>query len=336
MEDIIADKFPMTLLAQLDEVSIFQTAALQDIANIDTTNPLNTQLLTHEQASYGALNLGLHVQDNAAQVLNNRISVLKAINHTLANHPQKAQHAPIIKSLHWVNQVHGKQCHDVDTTAFTMHPIDADAQFSKQPDIGLAMMTADCVPLVLYQPKTRQIAAIHAGWQGLACGVIKATAERFSGDGQILAWIGVCISQAHYEVGIEIYEQLRNGCLANHLLSSAEIDQFMPLFCAAVDDTQNNCEKNRDKQSSAHQPLQKITDKSLNISTVKTAKLKVNLPKIAADQLKYLGITLANDSLIGCSYADTRYYSYRRQTHLQQPATGRMALIIVRHTAISR
>jgi hypothetical protein len=59
-------------------------------------------------------------------------------------------------------------------------------------------------------------------------------------------------------------------------------------------------------------------------------KIKLDLPKLAADQLSAAGITVSNQSEISCSYADPHYYSYRRQTHLGQPATGRMALIITR------
>ncbi|MCG3862131.1 laccase domain-containing protein, partial [Psychrobacter sp. Ps5] len=64
-------------------------------------------------------------------------------------------------------------------------------------------------------------------------------------------------------------------------------------------------------------------------------KIKLNLPKLAADQLSAAGIIVSNESAIPCSYADPHYYSYRRQTHLQQPATGRMALVIVRSLAVS-
>jgi copper oxidase (laccase) domain-containing protein len=56
----------------------------------------------------------------------------------------------------------------------------------------------------------------------------------------------------------------------------------------------------------------------------------LNLPKLAAAQLEHLGVNVANNTAIDCSYDDINYYSYRRQTHLQQPATGRMALLIVR------
>ncbi|WP_227671211.1 polyphenol oxidase family protein [Psychrobacter pulmonis] len=280
----ITNNLPVTLVTQLDDVTVFQTAAFSS----DDSEAANE---VDNQANYGALNLGLHVNDNAKTVLNNRMRLLTAINEQLA----AGQRAPI-NSLHWLNQVHGQQIYDVDATALLMRPLDADAMVSQQADLGLAIMTADCVPIVLYQPATGQIAAIHAGWQGLACGVIKATAERFDDDKPITAWIGVCISQENYEVGSQVRNKLLAGCIDNKALSSQHLESFEQRYVLAS-----------------------VAD-----------KIKLNLPKLAADQLSAAGITVSNQSEIPCSYADSHYYSYRRQTHLGQPATGRMALIITR------
>ena len=293
------NKLPITLLAQLDEVAVFQTAAFISDDNADAIAAnLQNQLQTDQQtqASYGALNLGLHVNDNAKTVLNNRMHLLSAINEQLA----ATQRQPI-DSLHWLNQVHGKQIHDIDATALAMRPLDADAMVSCQAELGLAVMTADCVPIVLYQPATGQIAAIHAGWQGLACGVIKATVERFSSFEPIMAWIGVCISQENYEVGRQVRDKLLTGCIENQTLVAQHLESFEERYALASE----------------------------------ADKIKLNLPQLAADQLNAAGIKVSNESAIPCSYADPHYYSYRRQTHLQQPATGRMALVIVRSLAVS-
>ena len=293
------NKLPITLLAQLDEVAVFQTAAFISDDNADAIAAnLQNQLQTDQQtqASYGALNLGLHVNDNAKTVLNNRMHLLSAINEQLA----ATQRQPI-DSLHWLNQVHGKQIHDIDATALAMRPLDADAMVSCQAELGLAVMTADCVPIVLYQPATGQIAAIHAGWQGLACGVIKATVERFSSSEPIMAWIGVCISQENYEVGRQVRDKLLTGCIENQTLAAQHLESFEERYVLASE----------------------------------ADKIKLNLPQLAADQLNAAGIIVSNESAVPCSYADPHYYSYRRQTHLQQPATGRMALVIVRSLAVS-
>ena len=318
----MTNTFPMTMLAQLGDVTVFQTtavaAAILEDADIDITTAEIQQMCQTGQASYGELNLGLHVNDNASKVLDNRMRLLATINKQLT-----IQHHLSINRLHWVNQVHGKQIHDIDADKLSMRPMDADAIVSQQDKVGLAIMTADCVPIVLYQPTSGQIAAIHAGWQGLACGVIKATAERFTETGQIVAWIGVCISQAQYEVGSQVRDKLLAGCIENKLLPAAHIQNFAALFSIAAD-------KNM-KTESLDKTVDKLEENTETIETiVGEHKIKLNLPKLAHEQLLAAGITVYNDAAIDCSYADPHYYSYRRQTHVQQPATGRMALVIVR------
>ncbi|MGP9704572.1 polyphenol oxidase family protein [Psychrobacter sp. AOP31-E1-50] len=301
------NKLPMTLLAQIDDVAVFQTAALSNetVHGLDSSSEsaAQTTALQPGQASYGELNLGLHVNDDAAKVLHNRMGLLSAINESFMSLSSKIfQHTPI-RRLHWVNQVHGRHIHDVDATALSMAPVAADAMVSQQPGIGLAIMTADCVPVVLYQPATGQIAAIHAGWQGLACGVIKATVNRFDNTLPIKAWIGVCISQANYEVSVDVRDKLLAGCKENQALPARELDDFVALF--SIPSSSSNSNDNE--------------------------KVKLDLPKLAAMQLEAAGAMVMNELPVDCSYADSRCYSYRRQTHLQQPATGRMALVIARN-----
>lgn len=293
--------FPMTLLAQVDDVAVFQTSAFSsdDTPHIEVLGSKKEQAEEKSRADYGELNLGLHVKDEATSVLNNRMRLLAAINEQMTDISFKNELCTQVKSLHWVSQVHGKHIYDVDATALGMEPMPADAIISQQQGLGLAIMTADCVPIVLYQPTSGQIAAIHAGWQGLACGVIQATVQRFRESGPISAWIGVCISQKNYEVGRQVRDQLLAGCVETQSLIEADIENFDQRY--VVNSEADNADK-----------------------------LKLDLPKLAADQLKATGVTLVDGLPEHCSYADNRYYSYRRQTHLNQPATGRMALVIVR------
>lgn len=317
-------QFPMTLLAQIDDVAVFQTAAFSS-DDVDSQDQPTEQLVRQQrQANYGELNLGLHVNDDAAKVLSNRMRLLSAINEQLVPSSSTCQQVPI-KRLHWVNQVHGKQIHDIDGTALGMMPMSADAMVSRQQGLGLAIMTADCVPIVLYQPASGQMAAIHAGWQGLACGVIQATVHCFTQSGQIKAWIGVCISQDSYEVGAQVRNQLLKGCTENKLLNTASIEHFDSLY--VIDSVATI------KGGSETQHVQDTVDKLSSCDTVDARKIKLNLPKLAADQLSAAGVIVDDTLSSRCSYADDHYYSYRRQTHLQQPATGRMALVIVRGAA---
>ncbi|ERL54741.1 polyphenol oxidase family protein [Psychrobacter aquaticus] len=315
---------PMTLLAQIDDVAIFQTAAfISD--SINEPDAKHDCIKPQSQAIYGALNLGLHVNDEPAKVLDNRMRLLAAINEKLAHWSSESKPPLWIKSLHWVNQVHGKQIHDIDITALNMKPMAADAMISQQDGLGLAIMTADCVPIVLYQPASGQIAAIHAGWQGLACGVIQSTVQRFTQSGSVKAWIGVCISQDNYEVGMHVRDQLLKGCIDNKSLTPDGIDSFDRLYVVDSDIPLNHDDN--------AQHLHKTVDKPSSCATLTSDKIKLNLPKLAVDQLSAAGVMLGNPLPISCSYADEHYYSYRRQTHLQQPATGRMALVIVRGAA---
>lgn len=315
---------PIEVRTALAQVTVFQTAALTPVNTDEADNDHQPVAMCRQgKASYGDFNLGLHVGDTPASVLDNRMRLLATINRHIA--PQSTVASQPLTRLHWVDQVHGNQVHDVDikredTSAFSMRPTAADAMVSTQVGVGLAIMTADCVPIVLYQAKTGRIAAIHAGWQGLACGVIAQTAAHFEADAPITAWVGVCISQDNYEVGQEVGTKLLAGCRNHQLLPNAYLDTFDTRYAVPSEMTTQT------------PYLHNTVDKLSNNATVSTDKIKLDLPKLAVDQLTAAGITVCTDRPQPCSYADTHYYSYRRQTHRQQPATGRMALVIVRHS----
>lgn len=332
---------PMTLLAQIDDVAVFQTAAFfnDDIGSDTITKALrvNQQCNQSNKADYGELNLGLHVNDDATKVLNNRMRLLTAINEPTSYLSSEQKQCLLIKRLHWVNQIHGKQIHDIDDTQLGMEPVAADAMISQRQGLGLAIMTADCVPIVLYQPATGQIAAIHAGWQGLACGIIPETVKRFAKSAPIKAWIGVCISQENYEVGSQVRDKLLAGCRDNQSLSAQVIgstSDFDRLYVTKSKTPPKNIVTDALEDAANSQSSLDTAAEAANGTTIYTDKIKLNLPKLAADQLSTAGVTLDKALPISCSYADGHYYSYRRQTHLQQPATGRMALVIARGVTI--
>ena len=156
-------KPPVRLIAQLDGVSIFQTTALTKTIDSDDGEAVaaSKQQLQKGQASYGEFNLGLHVNDASLTVLMNRMRLLSAINDQL-NAQQASAQPLMVERVHWLNQVHGKHVYDVDHSTdeahrnakLSMRPVDADAMISRQTGTALAIMTADCVPIVLYQPAT--------------------------------------------------------------------------------------------------------------------------------------------------------------------------------------
>ncbi len=148
---------------------------------------------TGEWASF---NLGLHTGDDASHVAANR-QVLRA---ALPGDPL------------WLQQVHGAQVCDADTVGCdtTAQPPIADAAITTQTGRVLAIMTADCLPVVIASGDGSALGVAHAGWRGLAAGVLENTLHalrrRVPESAQWRAWIGPAIGQAWFEVGEEVRE----------------------------------------------------------------------------------------------------------------------------------
>lgn len=102
----------------------------------------------------------------------------------------------------WLNQTHSNIV--IPALSENRDKI-ADASFTNQANQVCAVTTADCLPILLCQAQGSHVAAIHAGWRGLVSGIIVATLKQLNLPPQeMLAWIGPCISQTHYEVGDEV------------------------------------------------------------------------------------------------------------------------------------
>lgn len=102
----------------------------------------------------------------------------------------------------WLNQVHGANV--VDAGAHDSRP-DADASVSGDAGNICVVRTADCLPLLFCAKDGTEVAAAHAGWRGLAAGVIEATVARMVHEaGELLVWLGPAISQTAFEVGAEV------------------------------------------------------------------------------------------------------------------------------------
>jgi YfiH family protein len=110
-----------------------------------------------------------------------------------------------------LNQIHGATV--VRLTAAPAHGTDAkpdaDASFTTEPGIACVVQVADCLPILFAAPGGRAVGAAHAGWRGLAAGVIEATlagvcAAAGCGPGEVRAWLGACIGPRHFEVGADV------------------------------------------------------------------------------------------------------------------------------------
>lgn len=91
-------------------------------------------------------------------------------------------------------------------------PEDTDAVFTDMPGLCIAVKTADCIPVLLYDKRLRRVAAIHAGWKGTVRYIVQKTIEAMDSEGSDLAAIiGPGISLASFEVGDEVYEHFRSS-----------------------------------------------------------------------------------------------------------------------------
>ena len=141
----------------------------------------------------GGLNLGVHVDDDGARVARNR-AILRA---SLPAEPV------------WLSQVHGTIVVDAATAADAAAGVPvADAAFSRTPGLVCAIQTADCLPVLFADVAGRVVGAAHAGWRGLAAGVLEDTVEamRTAGAGEMTAWLGPAIGPAQFEVGQEVVD----------------------------------------------------------------------------------------------------------------------------------
>jgi YfiH family protein len=142
---------------------------------------------------YAGLNLGAHVGDDPAHVAENRRRLAAVL---------KLPAEPV-----WLNQIHGTLTLQADAPAERM----ADAAFTRTTGVACAVMTADCLPILLCSRDGKAVAAVHAGWKGLAGGVVESALTAME-NGDLLAWLGPAIGPDAFEVGGEVREAfLRNG-----------------------------------------------------------------------------------------------------------------------------
>jgi YfiH family protein len=135
---------------------------------------------------FDSFNLAAHVDDDPADVVENR-RLLRA-------------HLPADPK--WLTQVHGITVANADVLTA---PVEADAAVARQTETVCAVLTADCLPVLFCNRAGSVVAAAHAGWRGLAAGVLEATVEAMHVPPErILVWLGAAIGPASFEVGDEV------------------------------------------------------------------------------------------------------------------------------------
>lgn len=137
---------------------------------------------------YDSLNLGDHVGDDPVAVVLNR----QRLRALLPAEPR------------WLKQVHGTVVAKAD---MIVEPVEADAAVSFTAGMVCAVLTADCLPVLFCDRQGTRVAAAHAGWRGLAAGVLEAAAAAMQcPSSDILAWLGPAIGPQAFEVGEEVRE----------------------------------------------------------------------------------------------------------------------------------
>ena len=140
------------------------------------------------QGRFASFNLGFHTQDDALAVCHNRQQLYAQLQ--LNQEPA------------WLKQVHGNSVVDA---ANVTEPVTADASICCQPGKACVVMTADCLPVLLCDQAGRCVAAVHAGWRGLAAEIIGATVAAMPCQTEdLMVWLGPAIGPEAFEVGNEV------------------------------------------------------------------------------------------------------------------------------------
>ena len=147
-----------------------------------------TRLSGYSQGDYAGLNLASHVNDNLFDVEKNRQLLVDQL--ALPAQPL------------WLNQVHGIGVVNAVTAS---QLVTADAAYSDQKNKVCAILTADCLPVLICNRQGTKVAAVHAGWRGLLAGVIEETINSMQEPAEnILIWLGPAIGSQAFEVGEEV------------------------------------------------------------------------------------------------------------------------------------
>jgi len=149
------------------------------------------------RSPYASLNLGLHVNDDPEHVSENRRRLESAF--------------ALPASPVWLNQVHSSDIvqlpYDADPKNTVAIPC-ADGAWTDDTDTVLAVLTADCLPVVLCDREGSRVAVVHAGWKGLASGILENALRLYSDTHDLHAWLAPAIGPSIFEVGEDVLEAM--------------------------------------------------------------------------------------------------------------------------------
>lgn len=161
-------------------------------------------------APFDTFNLAEHVEDDLQAVTHNRQRLSARIDCSPA----------------WLRQVHGVAVADADPAVVA----EADASWTTKTGVACAVLTADCLPVLFCDRAGSRVAAAHAGWRGLAAGVLEATLAALAVPAsEVLVWLGPAIGPQAFEVGSEVREVFLgvDPQAASAFVPSANAGRFM-------------------------------------------------------------------------------------------------------------
>jgi YfiH family protein len=216
----------------------------------------------HSLPPYDSFNLGTHVGDDTALVLRNRRLLRSAL--------------PELGRLQWLEQVHGNRVVSVSAGDAPLRRRKADAACILQPGDGVAILTADCLPVLFCSRDGQVAAAAHAGWRGLKAGVLENTVLATGRQGSdLMAWLGPAIGPCCFEVG----------------------DEVQSAFLAAAGPGSGS---------------QAITARAFAPVTDKAGKSFMDIYAVARQRLLAVGVTQIHGAGQCTVCDDKHFYSYRR------------------------
>lgn len=153
----------------------------------------------HSTGAYESFNLGAHVGDDAEAVAGNRRQLMRELQ--LPAEPR------------WLKQIHSDKVVEARNDRLVRT---ADGSFATGPGVVCAVLTADCLPVLICDKAGTRVAAVHAGWRGLAGGVVRSCVGMLGCDPEnLLVWLGPAIGPRAFETGVDVleafFESAQNG-----------------------------------------------------------------------------------------------------------------------------
>lgn len=161
------------------------------------------------EGPFASLNLARGVGDDPERVADNTARFAEALGSS---------------AIYEVSQVHGRRVVEVaeGDDVMGVREIEADALVARVPGRAVAVRTADCVPILLGHPKSRHVAAVHAGWRGVVARITEAAIERLGEPGELVAAIGPHIRLAAFEVSHDVAAQIADAAHGEPVVAERE------------------------------------------------------------------------------------------------------------------